>query len=79
METKIKINLKDQSFDLEMCGVSLNHINNLSAIGKAVADNLKANLALQGVNPEKADEGVSLLLQGKCDIQDILRASLGVT
>ncbi len=78
METKISINLKDKSFDLEVRGASLNHINNLSAIGQAVADNLKANLLILGADPDKADEGANLLLQGKYDIQDILRVCLGV-
>lgn len=77
METKISVNLKDQTFDLEIRGTSLNHINNLSAIGQAVADNLKANLLILGADPGKVDEGVNLLLQGKYDIQDILRVCLG--
>ena len=77
METKININLKDQSFDLEIRGASLNHVSNLSTIGQAVADNLKASLVLLGVEPKKADEGVNLLLQGKCDIQYILKGCLG--
>ncbi|MDE6229440.1 MAG: hypothetical protein K2M40_06610 [Muribaculaceae bacterium] len=74
METKININLKDESFDLEIHGASLNHISNLSTIGEAVADNLKASLMLLGVEPEKANEGVNLLLQGNYDIHEMLRA-----
>lgn len=77
METKISVNLKDQTFDLEIRGASLNHINNLSTIGQAVADNLKANLLILVADPDKAEEGVNLLLQGKYDIQDILRVCLG--
>ncbi len=77
METKISVNLKDQTFDLEIRGASLSHMNNLSAIGEAVADNLKANLLLLGADPCKAEEGVNLLLQGKYGIRDILRACLG--
>lgn len=76
METKISVNLKDQTFDLEIRRTSLNHINNLSAIAQAVADNLKANLLILGAEPGKAEEGVNLLLQGKYDIQDILRGCL---
>ena len=34
-------------------------MNNLSAIGEAVADNLKANLLLLGADPCKAEEGVN--------------------
>ncbi len=77
MEIKISINLQSQTFDMEIRGASLNHTNDLSTIGQAVADNLKANLLILGADPKKADEGVNLLLQGKYDIQDILRGCLG--
>lgn len=61
------------SFDVEIHGISLNRINNLSTISKDVAENLKWALRQSGADPVKAEEGVSLLLQGKHDIQYILR------
>ncbi len=73
MEKAIKINLKEMSFDVEIHGMSLNSIKDLSTISKDVAANLKFALTLQGADPQKAEEGANLLLQGKYDIQDILR------
>ena len=72
METKITINLSEDSFDLEIRGASLNQIKDLSTIKQAVADNLKANLIFCGADPELAEKGVNLLLQGTRGIRDIL-------
>ncbi len=77
MEKTIKINLKENTFDVEIRGMSLNHITTLSTISEDVAENLKSMLILLGAEPSRAAEGVSLLLQGKYDIQDILRVCLG--
>lgn len=77
MEKTIKINLKDGTFDVEIRNMSLNHIKDLSAISGDVAENLKSVLCLSGATPDKADAGVSFLLQGKHDIRYILKGCLG--
>ena len=79
MEKTIKINLKDGTFDVEIRNMSLNHIKDLSAISGDVAENLKSVLCLSGATPDKADAGVSFLLQGKHDIRYILKGCLGAT
>ena len=73
METKISINLEEETFDLEIRGAWLDHIVNLPTTVQAVADNLKAGLVLHGVKPEVADAATNLLLDGKRSSQDILR------
>lgn len=77
MEKSIKINLKDASFDVEIHNISLNHIKDLSTLPEDIAENLKSLLLLLGVDRELAEEGVNLLLQGKNDIQYILKGCLG--
>lgn len=72
MDKTIKINLDDETFDVEIHGMSLNHIKNLAAISKDVAANLTSHILLLGADPNRIENGVNLLLQGKCDIQDIL-------
>lgn len=72
METNIKINLNYSTCDIEVRGLSLNRINNLSTLPQAVAENLISVLTLLGMETEKAKDGVNLLLQGKLDIQRIL-------
>lgn len=76
METKINININDKTVDFEVRGLSLNHVSNLSTIGSAVADNLKASLILLGADPDKASSAVSHLLQGNYDIEYILKSVL---
>lgn len=76
MNKTIKINLDDETFDVEIHGMSLNHIRNLTAISKDVAANLLSHILLLGAVPNRAEDGVNLLLQGKYDIQDILRGCL---
>lgn len=61
------------SFDVEIHGISLNNIKDLSTISNDVAENLKWALRLSGVDLKRAEAGVSLLLQGKLDIQCILQ------
>lgn len=61
------------SFDVEIHGISLNSIKNLSTISDDVAENLKMALCLSGADPKRAEDGVNLLLQGKHDIQYILK------
>lgn len=73
MEKTIKINLKEMSFDVEMHGVSLNCIKDLSTISNDVAENLKGALCLLGADPKRAEKGVNLLLQGMPDILYILK------
>ena len=73
METSITINLKDGTCDIEVRGLSLGCINNLSAITQAVADNIKSTLIISGADSKKAGEAANLLLQGKHDIQGILK------
>lgn len=73
MEKIIKINLDDETVDIEIHGLSINSITNLSTIHEDVAENLKSTLILAGANPVRADSGVNLLLQGKLDIQGILK------
>ncbi len=73
MEKIIKINLDDETVDIEIHGLSINSMTNLSTIHEDVAENLKSTLILAGANPVKADSGVNLLLQGKLDIQGILK------
>lgn len=73
MEKTIKINLKDETFDVEIHGLSISHISNLSTLPEEVAENLKRTLVTIGANPEKAEQGISLLLQGTADIQYILK------
>ena len=76
MEKTIKINLKDGTFDVEIHGLSLSRINNLSTLPEDVAENLKRTLRTLGGKPDKIEAGVSRLLQGKGDIYGILRAIL---
>lgn len=73
MDKAIKINLKEMTVDVEIHGLSLNCIKNLSTISDDVAENLKWALRLLGADPKKTEDGVNLLLQGKHDIQGILR------
>lgn len=73
MEKKIRINLQDMSFDVELHGISLNNIKNLSTISDDVAENLKRALQLLGADPKRTEDAVSLLRQGKRDIQYILK------
>lgn len=73
MEKTIKINLEDETVDIEIHSLSINSITNLSTIHEDVAENLKSTLILAGANPVRADSGVNLLLQGKLDIQGILK------
>lgn len=73
MEKTIKINLQDMSFDVELHGISLNNIKDLSTISDDVAENLKRALQLLGADPKRTEDGVSLLRQGKRDIQYILQ------
>lgn len=76
MDKTIKINLDDETFDVEIHGMSLNYIKNLTTISKDVAANLMSHMLLLGADPNRAEDGVNLLLQGKCDIQYILRGCL---
>lgn len=76
MEKTIKINLENGTFDVEIHGLSLNRISNLSTLPEEVAENLKRALLTMGGNPEKVDVCVSRLLQGRSDIYSILRAVL---
>lgn len=73
MDKTIKINLKELSFDVEIHGISLNNIKDLSTISNDVAENLKWALRLLGADPKRSEDAVNLLLQGKHDIQYILR------
>ncbi len=73
METTININLEEGTCDMEIKGLSLGRINNLSAIAQAVADNFKSALIISGADLMKAEDAANLLLQGKRDIQGILR------
>lgn len=59
--------------DVEIHGLSLNCIKDLSTISDDVAENLKCALRLLGADPKRTEDGVNLLLQEKYDIQDILR------
>ncbi|WP_289630816.1 hypothetical protein [uncultured Alistipes sp.] len=74
METSITINLKDQTCDVVVRGLHLGHINKLSTVQQAVAENLISSLIAVGMDSGKAREGVNLLLQGTLGIQDILKA-----
>lgn len=76
MDKTIKINLDDETFDVEIHGMNLNHIKNLKAISKDVAANLISHILLLGADPNRTEDGVNLLLQGKRDIQYILRGCL---
>lgn len=76
MEKTIKINLEDGTFDVEIHGLSLSRISNLSTLPEDVAENLKRTLRTLGGNPDMIEAGVSRLLQGKSDIYSILRAIL---
>lgn len=78
MEKSIKINLKDESFDIEIHGMGLDCIKNLSAISEDIAANLKSVLLLSGADPTAADNAINLLLQGNCDIQCILKECFSV-
>lgn len=71
MEKTIKINLKDGTFDVEIHGLSLNCMSNLSTLPEEVAENLKRTFATIGIEPGKADQAVSLLLEGNVGIQYI--------
>lgn len=73
MEKIIKINLDDETVDIEIHSLSINSITNLSTIHEDVAENLKSTLILAGANPVRADSGVNLLLQGKLEIQGVLK------
>lgn len=73
MDKTIKINLKEMSFDVEIHGISLNNIKDLSTISNDVVENLKWALRLLGADPKRTEDAVNLLLQGKHDIQYILR------
>lgn len=73
MEKTIRINLKERTFDVELHGISLNHITHLTAIHRNVAEDLKSTLNLMGADQEKVESGVSLLIQGKLGIEDILK------
>lgn len=78
MEQEIKINLKEETCDIEIHGLNLRHINNLTVMREAVADNLKHALIASGMPPARAAEGISLLLQGNlsvgCILKEVLRA-----
>lgn len=71
MEKTIKINLEDRTFDVEIRGLSLSRISNLSTLPEEVAENLKRAFATIGIEPGKADQAVSLLLEGNVDIRYI--------
>lgn len=76
MKKIITVNLSDNTFDVELHGISLNRIRDLSTISDDVAENLKSTLMLLGADYQKVDKCISLLLQGKCDIQYILEVCL---
>lgn len=73
METSIKINLKEATCDIEIHGLNIRHINNLTTIRETVADNLKHSLITLGMPPTRAEEGVNLLLQGNLSVECILK------
>lgn len=74
MEKTIKINLKDETCDIEIRGLCLNRIENLATLAEAVKESLASTLVLMGVDSDMAKKGVSLLLQGTTDIEGILKA-----
>ena len=73
MEKTIKINLKDGTFDVEIHGLSLSRISNLSTLPEEVAENLRRTLITIGANPERTAEVVSLALQRNVGTDYILR------
>lgn len=70
MDKSIKINLRDETFDVEIHGLSLNCLSKLSTLPEEVAENLKRALLTIGKKPEKVETCVSLLLQGRSGIRD---------
>lgn len=73
MEKTIKINLKDGFVDLEIRGLGIGRISNLSTLPEDVTDSLRRTLITAGANPEQAAKVVSLLLQRNFDTDYILR------
>lgn len=75
METTIKIDLKEGTCNIEIHDLFLEHINSLSVITQAVADNFKSTLILAGADLKNAEIAANLLLQEKHDIQYILKGA----
>ena len=73
MEKTIKINLENGTFDVEIHGLSLNRMSNLSTLPEEVAENLRRTLITAGANPERTAEVVSLVLQRNVGTDYILR------
>lgn len=74
MNTTFKVNLKEETCDVEIHGLPLRHIEQLSTIKDNMAEYLTNTLIIGGMESAKAKEAVSLLLQGKLGIQNILKA-----
>lgn len=73
MEKTIKINLEEGTFDVEIHGLSLSRISNLSTLPEEIAESLRCTLITAGANPERTAEVVSLVLQRNVGTDYILR------